>query len=141
MKNNSGEKMRKRIYCNQVAEPPEKTWSNMVVSDDFFFISGFTARDNDGVTINGADAYQQAKIIFEKMQCYTTAAGASMNDILKLTIFVTNIADNESVWRARAEFFEGDFPACSLVQVAALATPEIFVEIEAIGRIGCSSSY
>lgn len=130
--------MRKRIYTEQVSEPPAKTWSNMLVSDDLFFISGFTARNNDGVTIDGDNAYEQAKIIFQKMQHYTSSAGASMNDILKLTIFVTDIADNKEVWRARAEFFDDDFPACSLVQVAALATPEILVEIEGMGRIGCS---
>ncbi len=131
--------MRKRIYTDAVSEPPAETWSNMLVSDDLFFISGFTARNNDGVTIDGSDAYEQARIIFQKMQHYTAAAGASMNDILKLTIFVTDIADNKAVWRARAEFFEDDFPACSLVQVAALATPEILVEIEGMGRIGCSA--
>lgn len=131
--------MRTRIYTETVSEPPEKTWSNMLVSDDLFFISGFTSRANDGVTIEGANAYEQARVIFRKMVHYTRAAGASMNDILKLTIFVTDIADNKEVWRARAEFFDGDFPACSLVQVAALATPEIRVEIEGMGRIGCSA--
>ena len=129
--------MRKRIYTKHVSEPPEKTWSNMLVSEDIFYISGFTSRNNDGVTIDGESAYEQAKIIFQKMQHYTAAAGASMNDILKLTIFVTNIADNKEVWRARAEFFDGDFPACSLVGVSELATPEILVEIEGMGRIGC----
>lgn len=132
--------MRERIYTEAVSEPPEKTWSNMLVSDDLFFISGFTARGNDGVTIDGSDAYEQARIIFQKMVHYTEAAGASMNDILKLTIFVTNIADNKDVWRARAEFFEDNFPACSLVEVSALATPEILVEIEGLGRIGCNAN-
>lgn len=130
--------MRKRIYTDHVSEPAEKTWSNMMVSDDLFFISGFTSRGNDGVTINGSNGYEQAKFIFEKMKHYTDAAGASMNDILKLTIFVTDIADNKDVWRARAEVFDGDFPACSLVGVKELATPEILVEIEGMGRIGCS---
>ena len=130
--------MRKRVYTDHVSEPPDETWSNMMISGDLFFISGFTSRGNDGVTINGSNAYEQARHIFQKMKHYIDAAGASMNDILKLTIFVTDIADNKEVWRARAEVFEGDFPACSLVGVKELATPEILVEIEGIGRIGCS---
>ncbi len=130
--------MRKRIFTSYVSEPPEKTWSNMIVSDDLFFIAGLTARDRDGVTIIGDNAYEQAKCIFQKFRHYTSAAGASMDDILKLTIFVTNIKDNKDVWRARAEYFNGNFPACSLVGVKELAMPEILVEIEAVGRVGCS---
>ena len=69
-------------------------------------------------------------------QATIEAAGGNMKDITKLTIYVTNIANRERVWKARAEFFEGDFPACSLVQVAALASPEILVEIEGIAHVG-----
>ena len=57
-----------------------------------------------------------------------------MNDVVKLTIFVTDIKQNSGVWRARREFFTGDFPASSLVEVRALALPEILVEIEAVAR-------
>jgi 2-iminobutanoate/2-iminopropanoate deaminase len=56
-----------------------------------------------------------------------------------MTIFVTDIANNSLVWKARKEFFTGDFPACSLVEVSALAKPEIRVEIEAVAHVGCSS--
>ena len=54
----------------------------------------------------------------------------------KLTIFVTRIKNNKKVWKARAEFFEGNFPACSLVEVSKLAEPNIFVEIEGVAHIG-----
>ena len=63
----------------------------------------------------------------------------SMDDITKLTIFVTDIANREKVWKARAEFFEGDFPACSLVEVSALADPRILVEIEGVAHLGQSA--
>lgn len=48
------------------------------------------------------------------------------------------MTDNSLVWKARKEFFSGDFPACSLVEVSALASSRILVEIEAFGHIGCS---
>ena len=68
------------------------------------------------------------------------AAGGSMADIVKVTIFVADIKNRESVWEARQEFFTGNFPASTLVQVAALARPEIKVEIEAYAHIGASQS-
>jgi enamine deaminase RidA (YjgF/YER057c/UK114 family) len=51
---------------------------------------------------------------------------------------VTDIANREQVWKARGEFFTGNFPACSLVEVSSLAAPEILVEIEGIAHIGKS---
>jgi enamine deaminase RidA (YjgF/YER057c/UK114 family) len=59
-----------------------------------------------------------------------------MADIVKVTIFVTDIGQREQVWRARQEFFTGNFPASTLVQVAALADPSLKVEIEAVAHIG-----
>ena len=63
-------------------------------------------------------------------------AGGTMADFTKLTIYVTRIQNNKMVWKARAEFFEDNFPACSLVEVSNLASPEIYVEIEAVAHIG-----
>ena len=63
-------------------------------------------------------------------------AGGAMADVVKVTIYVTNIKNNTKVWQARREFFTGDFPASTLVEVRALAAPEILVEIEAIAHIG-----
>jgi len=62
-----------------------------------------------------------------------------LSDIVKLTIFVTNIANREQVWKARAEFFTGNFRACSLVEVRSLVAPEILVEIEGVAHIGKSA--
>jgi len=58
-----------------------------------------------------------------------------MDDVVTLTIFVTDIKNNHDIWRARREFFAGDFPACALVGVSAPAKPEILVEIQAQARL------
>ena len=63
-------------------------------------------------------------------------AGGAMADVVKITVYVTDIANNTKVWDARREFFSGDFPASTLVEVSALAAPEILVEIDAIAHIG-----
>ena len=59
-----------------------------------------------------------------------------MADVTKLNIYVVNIKQNTEVWRARREFFKGDFPVSTLVEVKGLATPEILVEIEAVAHLG-----
>jgi len=128
-----------RVTSPASPEPRPGLWSNCLVSKGIAYVSGLTARAGDFVTIDGNDEYAQTKIIFTKMKGLIEAAGGSMSDTIKLTIYVTNIKNREQVWKARAEFFENDFPACSLVQVAALASPEIFVEIEGIAHIGASS--
>ena len=80
-------------------------------------------------------------MIFQKIKDLAEAAGGSINDVVKMTIFVVNIEHNHLVWKARQEFFSGDFPACTLVEVKSLAkgaSAEILVEIEGIAHIGCS---
>jgi 2-iminobutanoate/2-iminopropanoate deaminase len=84
----------------------------------------------------GKDEYEQAKIIFTKIKGLLEAAGGAMADVVKITVFVTNIKNNVKVWAARREFFKGNFPASTLVEVRALASPEILVEIEAVAHIG-----
>ena len=125
-----------RYTSPKVKEPEPNLWSNCIVCDGIAYIAGLTSRDEDGVTINGSDEYEQSKIIFEKHKALIKAAGGEMADFTKLTIFVTRIQNNKKVWRARAEFFEGNFPACSLVEVSKLADPNIYVEIEGVAHIG-----
>ena len=130
--------LKTRVLSEFVAEPAPGLWSNGLKVGEQVFISGMTARADDGSTILGDDEYGQSQVIFEKIRQLMIAAGGAMDDVVKMTIFVTDMANNHKVWKARREAFTGDFPACSLVQVAALAKPEIRVEIEAFGIIGCS---
>jgi enamine deaminase RidA (YjgF/YER057c/UK114 family) len=127
-----------RVRSRDVAEPADGLWSNCLRVGDTVYISGLTARAKDGTTIEGDGEYEQARGIFGKMRSLVEAAGGCMDDVVKMTIFVTRIANNVEVWKARKEVFTGDFPACSLVEVSALAKPEILVEIEAIAHIGAA---
>ena len=125
-----------RIISPHVAEPPPGRWSNALRVGDMLFLSGTVSRATDGVTIQGSNEYEQAKIIFGKIRHLVEAAGGAMADIVKVTIYVVNISQNTEVWRARQEFFTGDFPCSTLVEVRRLATPEILVEIEAVACLG-----
>jgi 2-iminobutanoate/2-iminopropanoate deaminase len=122
-----------RTISPEVSEPPAGTWSNCLVVGGIAYLAGMTARGAEG------DEYAQAKAIFTKIRHLVEHAGGSMADIVKVTIFVTDISQREKVWQARREFFTGNFPASTLVQVAALAEPSLRVEIEAVAHIGASA--
>jgi 2-iminobutanoate/2-iminopropanoate deaminase len=123
---------KQRFISDKVAEYPPGHWSNTIRIGDHIWLSGFTARANDLKMIQGSgSAYEQARVIFTKIKNCLECAGSSMADVATMTIYVTNMADNKEVWRARKEFFTGDFPCSTLVQVAGLAEPDILLEITA----------
>jgi 2-iminobutanoate/2-iminopropanoate deaminase len=126
-----------RVTSPEVPEPPAGTWSNCLVVNGVAYLAGMTARTADQNTTPG-DEYAQAKAIFTKIRHLVAAAGGGMGDIVKVTIFVTDITQREKVWQARREFFTGNFPASTLVQVAALAHPSLKVEIEAVAHLAAS---
>jgi enamine deaminase RidA (YjgF/YER057c/UK114 family) len=103
------------------------------------FISGQVARPFEGGTgIVGKDEYEQTRQIFSRIDRIIQAAGGTMDDLIKMTIYVVDIKNNTEVWRARREFFTGDFPASTLVEVRSLAKPEVLVEIETVAYLGKS---
>lgn len=130
---------RTKLPVPDVAEAAPGLWSNAIRAGDTLYISGQVARPFEGGTvIVGKDEYEQARQIFSRIERIVKAAGATMDNLVKMTIYVVNIRNNTEVWRARREFFTGDFPASTLVEVRALATPEILVEIEAVVYLGSS---
>lgn len=131
---------KQRFITPKVAEYPPGHWSNCIRVGDQIWLSGFTSRANDLKTILGeGSAYEQARVIFQKIKDCLENAGSSMQDVVNMNIYVTDVADNKDVWRARQEFFSGDFPCSTLVQVAGLANPAIKVEITCQAIAGCGS--
>jgi enamine deaminase RidA (YjgF/YER057c/UK114 family) len=122
---------KQRIQSAHVAEPPPQTWSNCLVVGNQVFIAGMTARSGNHI-VGGNSMYEQAQAIFTKIRHLIEAAGGHMDDIVKVNIFVTDITRREEVWQARQEVFTGHFPVSTLVEVSALAAPELLVEIEAL---------
>lgn len=132
---------KQRFISPNVAEYPPGHWSNTIRVGDHIWLSGFTARSNDLKTIQGVgSAYEQTKVIFTKIKHCLEAAGSSLADVVNMNIYVTNMADNKEIWRARQEFFTGDFPCSTLVQVASLANPEILLEIQCQAMEGSGSA-
>jgi enamine deaminase RidA (YjgF/YER057c/UK114 family) len=130
---------RTKVTVPNVAEAGPGLWSNCIRAGDLIFISGQVARPLEGGrTLVGSNEYEQAKQIFTRIKHICEGAGGSLDDVVKLTIFMVNITNNTEVWRARREFFTGDFPASTLVEVRSLAGQETLVEIEAVAYLGKS---
>jgi 2-iminobutanoate/2-iminopropanoate deaminase len=130
---------RTKLSVPDVAEVAPGLWSNAIRAGDTLYISGQVARPFDGGTgIVGKDEYEQTKQIFARIERIVKAAGGTMDNLVKMTIYVVDITKNTEVWRARREFFSGDFPASTLVEVQSLAKPDVLVEIETVAYLGRS---
>jgi len=130
---------KRRVSSPGVPEPPPQTWSNALVVGNQVFIAGMTARVG-AETVGGDSMYGQARAIFDKIRQLMEAAVGHMDDIVKVVIYVTDIKRREEVWKARREVFSGDFPVSTLVEVRALAAPDLLVEVEAVAVFGAAGS-
>ena len=94
-------------------------------------VSGTTATDGEGSIVGIGDPYAQTRQILENIASALERAGATLADVVRTRIFVTDIEQWEAVGRAHGEVFGTIRPACTMVQVAKLIAPELLVEIEA----------
>ncbi|MEZ3180985.1 RidA family protein [Streptomyces pimonensis] len=103
----------------------------------FVVVSGQLALDEDGELVGAGDAGAQARQVFENLRRCLAAAGATFDDVVKLTFFVTDMAHMPAIRAARAEHIPDDrLPAASAVRVAGLVRPEFLMEIEAFAVVG-----
>lgn len=105
-------------------------YSRLVRVGNIIEIAGTTAVDDQNQVHGKNDPYQQTKFIIEKISSYLQKAGASLEDIVRTRIFVTNIAEWENIGRAHGEYFSRIKPVTSMVEVSKLISPDLLVEIE-----------
>jgi len=112
--------------------PPVSHYTDAVRFGDLLFISGLAPLDAEGRLVGGDDPAAQTRKIFESMQLILQEAGAGFSDVLRVTVYLTDIADRPKINPVRQEFFGDTRPASTLVEVSALVVPGMRVEIEAV---------
>jgi 2-iminobutanoate/2-iminopropanoate deaminase len=99
------------------------------------YISGQVARDTDGNVIGTGDMRTQARQVFQNLRQVLQAAGGDLNDLMKITTYITKIEDFPAVAEVRSEVFQGELPASTLIVVKSLFHPDFLIEVEGIAAI------
>ena len=125
---------REEIRVDELAEPMSH-FTDAVRAGGFLYLSGIIAVDGQGRLVGGDDVVAQTRQVFENMRTVLSAAGCGFDDVVKVTVFLTDIDDRPFINPLRQEVFGATRPASTLVEVPRLAVEGAKIEIECVAVV------
>jgi 2-iminobutanoate/2-iminopropanoate deaminase len=123
-----------RLRLPEQLPQPISHYTDAVVADGWIWISGLLALDKDGVLVGGDDVIAQAERVHKILEAVLRKAGASFEDVVKVTVYLLRIEDRAAVNTVRKRFFGESRPASTLVEVSAFVIPGALLEIDAVAH-------
>jgi len=124
--------MSREEYRVEGMPEPISHYTDAVRAGELLFVSGIVPVDEGGRLVGGDDVVAQARAVFDSMRVVLLAAGASAGDVVKVTVFLTDVDDRALVNPVRQAFFGDARPASTLVEISRLAIPGAKIEVEAV---------
>jgi 2-iminobutanoate/2-iminopropanoate deaminase len=125
---------REEIRVSGLAEPISH-YTDAVRAGDLLFVSGVVAVDSAAALVGGDDVVAQARHVFESMAAVLGAAGCTFADVVKVTIYLTDVDDRPRINPIRQEVFGAVRPASTLVEVSRLAVEGAKIEVECVAMV------
>jgi 2-iminobutanoate/2-iminopropanoate deaminase len=125
---------RKEIRVPELADPISH-YTDAVLAGGLLFLSGAIAVDGEGRLVGGDDVVAQARHVFANLEAVLAAAGAGFGDVVKVTVYLTDVDDRAAVNELRKERFGAARPASTLIEVSRLAVPGARIEVDAVAVV------
>jgi reactive intermediate/imine deaminase len=126
---------RREIRAEGQPEPISHYTDAVRVEGPLLFVSGVVPVDEEGGLVGGDDVVAQARQVFANLGAVLAAGGAAYADVVKVTVFLTDVADRPRINPVRQDVFGEARPASTLVEVSSLAVPGAKIEVEAVAAV------
>jgi len=125
--------MKKIVSPKELPKPTG--YSQAVRVGNLLFISGQIAENAKGEIVGKGDFERQARQVFENLRAILNAEGGSLDDLVKITVHLTDMKNLAKFREARSDYFKKDYPASTLVAVKGLIMKELMIEIDAVAAL------
>ena len=115
--------------------PKTVGYSRAVRVENLLFISGQISEDSKGEIVGEGDFGKQARKVFENLRAVVNAERGSLEDIIKITVYLTDMNNLAKFREIRSEYFKRDYPASTLIEVKNLISKKLLIEVDAIAAL------